>query len=564
MLASSLLLGLALLVPDASATKIRNVRIKQIQNGHYDMKIVVIVKGDDNDEVANVAAELDGVEGPLTETDAWQHGTATLDALPEGADLTLTAYAADGSVSGSWAGSYADGALLLDPVASGGCAGPRCAEGSGESTAADVELLGLHYFEELASGEAYGRVALGLDFAGADLYDVVYATLRVTEWVETGEPVCVLASRTDGCLEWGYETTPVTTETEVDWAELGSVWESEDAGSPGYMEIGGASVQFVVKAYDADGNRLAKARGELAAPWDDGGEGVGALFLDEDPLTTGALARACTEWNAYDGTCQEMSDGFVVVSDGWTLGDTLPELAEVEWENGETWGEVTPNSYQLAASVPVAFEGDSEAEAFRVVVDGVPMVDATGFGDRGMCEGGVCVALDQDEDGAWLLGVTAYAADPDDLPTSVNVELVPAYGAAYPTADGWDVSFDDDVAVVFAVETSFAGDPAGLDLIGKVKLLGPANKRGNRDTLAKGKIKGQLGTDGDGDLGFAAIDPDEETVSRGDILIGGEPIGIESEVPGEDVRLAPPVIQRSNGKGTRNVATSTSTSVGLL
>ena len=59
MLASSLLLGLALLVPDASATKIRNVRIKQIQNGHYDMKIVVIVKGDDNDEVANVAAELE-------------------------------------------------------------------------------------------------------------------------------------------------------------------------------------------------------------------------------------------------------------------------------------------------------------------------------------------------------------------------------------------------------------------------------------------------------------------------------------------------------------------------
>ena len=60
----------------------------------------------------------------------------------------------------------------------------------------------------------------------------------------------------------------------------------------------------------------------------------------------------------------------------------------------------------------------------------------------------------------------------------------------------------------------------------------------------------------DGSLVASSMDPDDIVNSRGDILIGGEPIGIERTVGDEPVPTAPPVIQARNGVGTRNVATA--------
>lgn len=197
------------------------------------------------------------------------------------------------------------------------------------------------------------------------------------------------------------------------------------------------------------------------------------------------------------------------------------------------------------------FEGDPEAEAFEVWIDGVQVVDDEG--EAALIVGssyangvdvvqvglddGVGVWLSQDASGDWTLSTTAYADDPDALPISVNVELVSTTGAAFPTADGWDLAFDDEVAVVFAIETELATDAAGMDLVGKVKLQGAANTKGKRQTLAKGKFAGQFGVDADGDTDLGSIDKTGDTLSRGDILIGGEPIDIERTG-------APPVIVR--------------------
>lgn len=86
-----------------------------------------------------------------------------------------------------------------------------------------------------------------------------------------------------------------------------------------------------MKAWDAEGGKLDRSKLDLAAAWDDGGTGVNALPVAEDPRTTVALHRA-RYWQE-----RQKYLSLTVVSDGWTLGDALPERAEVEVEGGETW-----------------------------------------------------------------------------------------------------------------------------------------------------------------------------------------------------------------------------------
>ena len=61
----------------------------------------------------------------------------------------------------------------------------------------------------------------------------------------------------------------------------------------------------------------------------------------------------------------------------------------------------------------------------------------------------------------------------------------------------------------------------------------------------------------------AAIDGDGSTVTKGDILIGGEPIDFEKQAK-DTPPSPPPVVVYKNGKDTRVAATATNGSPGLL
>lgn len=524
MLVSSLVLSLALcLSPDALAadSKIKNIRIRQTTDTSSQMAAVT---SDADGEIASVTAELDGEELTLEESDAWLHGTATLGALPaEGAQVTLTVYDRESAPLATFSGGYVEGALTLSAPrdGEGGDDGTcrACEEGESSTTAVDLELLAATVFAD-------GTV--GLDLAGADALSVASATLSVVESSPTEE--CVTWSRTGDCVEWGASLT--RTDAEVDLDELGVVWES------GAVALDGAT-EGKVKAWDAEGEKLDKAKVRIAPAWEDEGDGVNVLVVDEDPLTSVAVEKLY--WAAGYGSSAE--DAMVVISEGWTLGDALPELAEVELEGGETW-EIPVNSYQLAQAVAL----DAEVETIEeVLLDGEVLelreVSAKNKKYYVNSDGSRMVVLGTDEDGAAWASVTAWAADPDELPAGLTF----SYGI--PTDVGIDgedyVSFDDEVAVVFAIGVDLDSDPHGLDLVGKVKLQGAANSRGKRSTLAKGSFAGQLGTDGDGDLDLAAIDKTGDTVSRGDILIGGEPIDIE-KVDGEggSTNLPPAVVYK--------------------
>ena len=119
------------------------------------------------------------------------------------------------------------------------------------------------------------------------------------------------------------------------------------------------------------------------------------------------------------------------------------------------------------------------------------------------------------------------------------------------------MDFAEEFAVTFAIPVDFVGNPVGEYLDLKAILYGVPNKKGKQDKLAKGKAKGEFGVDEEGDLAFFD-NGCNTTQSRGDILIGGEPIGIEKTVGDEPVPLAPPVISfkateggKGNGYGDR-------------
>jgi hypothetical protein len=524
MFATSTLLSLALLGSAAEATytpKIKNIRIRQTTDTSSYRSVAVTTAED----VAALDGSLDGVSLELAEADAWLHGAAPFGAAPDdGATFELLLYDTGSAHLATFAGSAEDGVLRFSRADGGGGDGD-CRACAREGTADDLDL-------EVLAARLHDDGELALDLAGADTLRVAYGKLSVT--TSTAESVCVAWDGKE-CLKWETATTEATTRVEVAWEEVGIVWESDA------VELAeGASLRLT--ATDATGKKADKSKLDLAAPWRDGAGGAHALPLDEDPLTTAAVTPVCHRWNAYDGTCQEESDGFVVLSDGWTLGDALPAQAAVEIDGGETWT-VPAHSYQVSAIVPLGAV-DLEAVA-EVLLDGAALALSAAsskerirrrwFSLTAMVEVGV------DDDGLAWASATTWSADPDALPGSATLSVDGAEA---------EVAYTDEVAVVFALETGLAGDPHGLDLSGSVELQGEADKKGKRKTLARGGFAGQFGTDGDGDPDLASIDNGGATASRGDILIGGEPIGIEREVGDEgDPSLPPVVVAIEQGTG---------------
>ncbi|MDP2305590.1 MAG: hypothetical protein Q8P18_06155 [Pseudomonadota bacterium] len=482
----------------------------------------------------------------LEESDAWLHGTASLTALPTtDATVALTLYDAGSASLMSFSGVLgADGAVTLtadtprDTGAGGDCASRTGCDTSDTSdttaTTLDIEVLASEVFG------GTGGYDLGIDLAGADTYQVAYASITVTEGDEV--VTCDGSSRT--CTPTGSATT---TRAEVGWDEIGSVWEGDlTLAHEGLVEV-------KVRAWDAAGKKLEAAKSKLGMPWADGGEGVGVLATDEDPLTTVGLLGCGGRFETVEFDCAEAprrTARLTVASSGWSAG-SVPVDAKVELTNGEPIT-IPVNSYhRRATGFHLLYENELRGGAFsadsRVTITGGSVVfadHAVGtMTDSPICASGVCFMLVEDEEemGQYALSVSVYGSDarelPDDLELSVAItdergtELV---------SEEVLVELDDDITALFANEVGFSEDPTGLDLTGNVSLLGAANRRGKQETLAKGKFHGSLSRDGDGDLSLAGADKD--TVSpRGDSVVAGDPVAFElTRDTNEDGVLTPP------------------------
>ncbi len=551
MLFATLSLALAL-IPSAEATytpKIKNIRIRQTTgDGNTGSYLSVLVQDLDN-TVDSVVADLEKESLALSASDVWLHGTSALSMLPlDGDAVTLTLYDVDSVAMGVFLGTVSEGALVLtqrDDRGDGGDCSARtgCTETGGGDSAIDAAV---------SVTFADAETALWLDFSGVDLLDVASASLSVETYIETD--VCAVVGRDGSCLLW--ETEAVTEDAVVDFDDLGYVWDGAFADWDG-----AASLKLRVE--DAAGKKLEQQSLDVAPAWVDEGTGQSAVVFDN---ASGAVVCVCDRtpnWNAFDATAQELSA--LVVSDGWLLGDDLPEVASVALEGGETW-ELPAQSYQVTGVValdevfgePLSFTID-DVEATAIVEDDAGRFWATWESLP------YVVIVEADADGVLWASVTAWSADPTGLPESVALASngVPLASSL----EGEEVSgvaMDSEIAVVFGIDVTLDAGAFGADILGEVVLQGAANKKGRRADVVRGSFAGQIGVDADGDVDLASIGKGDATVARGDILIGGEPIGIEREVGGEVLPTAPPVVLYKNGIGTRNMATANTTKPGLL
>ena len=485
-------------------------------------RLVVVTSGDDS--VASVGAELTSDAGTedltLIESNATLHGAATIPALPAAdADVTVTLYDTGSAALMSFSGTLgADGSVTL----------------AADNGKYDIELLAAEAF---TAEKGYD---VGVDLAGADTYAVAYATVTVTE----GGAVCLVSDEKGNCLKWDT-SKEVSTRSEVYWDDIGSVWEADTTlAHEGLVEV-------KVTARDSNNKKIETAKAKLGAPWLDDGEGVGTLATDEDPLTTVAMHRPRYHRATTGG--KYALDLMTVVSEGWTAGGDLPVDAEVELTNGKTIT-IPVNSYQRARSkldvVGYAFDRRVLSPKARIAVVG----DDAALEDLSLedlrtpaCTESTCFVLVEDEAGEFALSATRYGADAGALPDaeSFTLSVTDELGE-----ESWtvDVEYADEITAVFSNEVTFASDPVGLGLSGKVSLLGAPNRKGKQDTLAKGKFYAELARDGDGDLELAGGDKDT-VVSSGNAVLAGEAIGLDDGQGGLDT---PPVIAYGllgNGSG---------------
>ncbi|MDP2307928.1 MAG: hypothetical protein Q8P18_18020 [Pseudomonadota bacterium] len=568
MLFTSTVLALALALPDAAARDVKSLGIEQTSSviidevhsgGTVGFRVVATASGD---TIANISAEVESDAGEetvtLVESDAWLHGAATIGALPTvDASITLTVYDRASASLRSFSGKLgADGSVSVSAVREGGDGGECMSRVCDEAEAApeaDLEILAAEVFVG-----ATGGYDVAFDLSGADAWNVAYAEITVSE--TTG------SCYTRVC-EPGTELVTTISVAEVGWDELGAVWEADLTLAPeGVVEV-------KARTYDSEGTRLETAKAKLGVPWSDGGYGVNTLATDEDPLTTVALLLKRPK--PIDKSTPIL---YMVVSDGWTLGDTLPVSTSVELTGGETMV-VPANSYQVAAVAPLRFVSDEirfgsgfeasyRVNGVDVTLDGSSTISIADLAAP-VCIGGICVTLGEDAEGAYELSVTAYSDDATTLPldADVVVTLVDKEGTGI-LRESVTATFDDQVAIVFANEVGFSEDPLGVDLSGQVSLLDAASARGKQKTLAKGKFYGQIARDPAGELGLSGVDSGGIS-AKGDILIIMEPAEFElvRDDDGDGVVNPPPVVMlrtTGNGKGTRAVATGSNGKPGLL
>lgn len=529
-----------------------------------------------------------GSEGVvLVESDAWLHGGAVLKALPKtNAVLELTVYdkanaslisfsgtlGTDGSVALA-ANATKDAGTTCDASSKSGCSETD----TSSAAAPDIEVMAGEVF---AGGSGY---ELSLDLAGADTGAVAYAEITVTE----SDKVTTCSKETGVCTTTGTSTT---TKAEVDWDDIGAVWEGDiTLDHDGIIDV-------KVTSYDTKGAELESTKAALGAPWLDGGYGINVLATDDDPLTSVGFMR----WDGSytDGKNPAYWTGsrpiLVVNSGGWTLGETLPIHAQVGMTNG---GTVTMTSFilmRMRKRPELLYQAwdDTLREYITEIVDNPiyddggaehnPLLDArlniTGgnFEILGasvfdmmtpVCTNGTCVKLITDGEGRFDVSVSTYGTDALALADDdeIVVALVDQSGKEL-ASEAVFVEYDDEITVTFANEVTFSADPMGLDLAGSVSLLGVADKKGKQKTLAKGKFYGTFSRDTDGDLGITGA-AKESLSSRGDIVAVGGPVDVELKVDtNQNGVFEPPPLTPvfGNGSGTKNATSQTSAKPELL
>lgn len=533
----ALLVGPSLFgVSNAEASVIRTIATRQVFTTGSVIWTAAAVS--DDSSVASVTAELASDAGeetlPLVESDAWLHGAATLTALPRTeADVTVTVYDTASAALLTFSGTMGtDGAISLTVEADTCTSRSGCTDSGGP----DIEVLAAEIFP---AAKGYD---LGLDLAGVDTYDVAYASVTVTE---AGESVCVATDEKGNCLKW-TSTAGASTRAEVYWDEVGSIWE----GAATLAHDGVLDVEVVAR--DARGKKLETAKTDVTPPWLDGGEGVNVLGVDEDPLTGVGLVRNYDRcgWTRH---CKA-TWALAVSSDGWAVGDDLPVDAQVELTNGKTIT-IPVNSYQRRG-LHLCFENELRAglvdPGSRLTIRGGSVVLAdqsvSTLTDSPVCVSGGCFLLVEDDDGGYGLAVTSYDADASRLVDGWDLDLTITTEAGESWSATDSLTFDDEITAVFGQEVSLAGDPVGLDLSGKVSLLGAANKKGKQSTLAKGKFYGSFARNPDGELALAGADKDE-VVSAGSVVTAGDWMTVELTTDtNQDGRLArPPLTVRPRG-----------------
>lgn len=565
----------------ANTPKIRSSRVQRVVqvDGSYSFKVTTTTSETDANATFEAEVESDAASETveMVQTNAWMHGTAELKATPgngKGVLLIIgsndvlfksVAFSSDGA--GGWAFDEANSECTVK----GGC---------DADSAPDIEVLAGEIFPALAGGYSFA-----FDLAGADLYNVTSATLVTTE------PEVTTCTKL-GCTTTGGESTS----TEVFWDDIGEVWEGDLTIEPeGLIEV-------KVTARDGDGKTSESAKTKLGGvahfidDWQgetgyldvDGRPGWCPLGLDDDPLTSMAMISDQFHNDGTEGFSLSAPGQIVTIfSYDYTAGGTVPVTADVEVEGGKNIT-IPANSYQfMMEKSPVVLWNayDTTFQEYITEIENNPLSDRTEaehnplFGMRinggnlvindsaqltmsqlasPVCIEGTCVVLTEDETGNYALSATAYASSAAKVPSAVKIEVVlVTYEGKEVLSETVEVEFDDAVSVLFANQATLAYDPIGVDISGKVSLLGAADKKGKQKTLSKGKFYGQFTRDDYGNLGLGGADKD--TISaKGDILIGGEPIDFElTDTDKDGVIEAPPVVLMKDGKGTSTTASTT-------
>jgi len=500
------------------------VRLRQKPEIVSFSRIVVVVDGDAKATAVNARVESDagGEDVKLGNAGPLMHGAATIAMLPAtDARITLTLQDRAGASLTSFSGTLgADGSLTLTADRTGGdaCASKTGCEAIPATTAPDIQL-------RAAKFSVSTRNDVTFQLTGADLYEIASTEVSI---VESHEVTTCATKPERRCTKTGSTTT---TAAEVVWDEIGVAWEGDLT-----LEHHGV-VETKVTAYDAKGKKLETAKSRLGAPWLDGGEGVNALAIDKDPLTTLGLFRAAPR-SATTPHLEVTKNAarLAIVSQGWAAGAALPTHAEVKLTDGETIT-MPANSYQRRINDVVRFldrVSEPLVQTHRIKVDGGNVLfEDLSLADLSspVCSEGFCVVVTQTQDGGYDLGLTAYGANAADLPNKLELEhtVFDKQGKEL-TSDRVDVKFDDEIAVVFASEVTFSEDPIGLALSGEVSLLGAPNKKNKRKTLAlgKGRFFGIFSRDGDGDLELAGADKD--STQRQTVLTAAA-TKLETEIP---------------------------------
>lgn len=535
---SSALLSLVLSTPDAEAGG--EVSIETIEIAHHPIGLGLVFVGHDED-ILSITADLESGAGDesvdLIESDAWLHGAANISALPaKEASVTVTVYDTASAALISFSGTLAsDGSVSLTSDAKpdeNTCTQKSDCKEESSTTAIDIEVLAAEVF---LAAKGYD---LALDLNGADACSIAYADIVITEG-------------------------KTSTKAEFGWDDIGSVWEAELS-----VEHEGL-IEAKVTTYDTKGKKLESSKGKLGTAWEDGGYGINTLASDDDPLTRVGFA---SHYGTDLFSAGHQRTDMIVVSDGWTVGNTVPATAQIELTGGETL--VIPvNSYQVAAEPSTLKVGDEAS--YEITVEGLTALisaeemavaqDNPIFQSAGGPANGIGLLVQNGGDGTYSISVTTYGLDAAKLPTKADVVVTTFDKSDTKQAQFiFPVDFDQQLTAVYGIEVATSGDPIGIDLAGKISLLAAKDKKGKQKTLSKGKFYGSISRDADGDLSLAGADKDQ-IQAKGDILIGGEPIDFElTDTNGDGEIDAPPVVFYHNGKGTRAVATGSNGSPGLL